>query len=429
MIKKEIIGVGFGPSNLATAVSLVENDFHSTLFLEKKERFSWFPGMMLKRSRLQNSCLKDLVLVANPRSRFTFLNYLFEKKILDDFINLNNLYPEREDVNNYMFWVSSQLNKYIQYSSCVSAITPHSTDLDCMQNLKVSYTDMHGKFAELICENIVIGTGAAPFLPTSILPHPRATHTVNAVQFLGNLNKEQHHHFLVIGGSQSSAEILYHILELFPYSQIQVVSKGFIFRSLEASALINRMFSEYGMSWFGCYPRSAQKNIYQDLLTANYSAVDPDLIQMISEILYFDKKRGRSRVTFHHYHELIDIVDHQDTFTCKLRCTLTNTEKNVHGSQLIFATGFSYRNTLKLLEPVEKWLVYDKEGIPIRNSDYSLKTHPNFLPKIFVHSVGDATFGLTEGGMTNLAVRGRRMMQSMQQKRVALRRKDAPVTG
>ena len=51
----DIIGVGFGPSNLALAVALAERPEQAprALFVEQKPAFSWHPGMLLDGSRAQ----------------------------------------------------------------------------------------------------------------------------------------------------------------------------------------------------------------------------------------------------------------------------------------------------------------------------------------------------------------------------------------
>ncbi len=80
----DVIGVGFGPSNLAFAVAVEERQCSvsrplSTLFLEKQDNFVWHQDMLLPGSKMQISFLKDLVTLRNPHSRHTFISYLHEK--------------------------------------------------------------------------------------------------------------------------------------------------------------------------------------------------------------------------------------------------------------------------------------------------------------------------------------------------------------
>lgn len=50
----DVIGIGYGPANLALAIAIDDHNRSSAsgrkisaLFLERREKFSWHPGMML----------------------------------------------------------------------------------------------------------------------------------------------------------------------------------------------------------------------------------------------------------------------------------------------------------------------------------------------------------------------------------------------
>ena len=49
----DVLGVGFGPSNLALAICLREDAPTSTcLFLERNAQFEWHPGMLIDGARM-----------------------------------------------------------------------------------------------------------------------------------------------------------------------------------------------------------------------------------------------------------------------------------------------------------------------------------------------------------------------------------------
>src|SRR5438270_12775222 len=92
----DVIGIGIGPANLALAVALEEEAGElRRLFLDSKPAPVWHPGMLLDDATIQLSVLKDLAMLRNPRSHFTFLNYLKAKGRLLDFLNLRDLFPTR----------------------------------------------------------------------------------------------------------------------------------------------------------------------------------------------------------------------------------------------------------------------------------------------------------------------------------------------
>lgn len=58
----DVVGIGFGPSNLALAALFDENRDHhlSAIFLEKKSSFSWHENMLIPGTEMQISFLKDI---------------------------------------------------------------------------------------------------------------------------------------------------------------------------------------------------------------------------------------------------------------------------------------------------------------------------------------------------------------------------------
>ena len=101
----DLVGIGFGPANLALAAAIQEEADGTgeapveSVFLERKPEYNWHPGMLLRGALVQLSFLKDLATLRNPQSPFTFLNYLRVKGRLDKFINLRNFYPTRLEFN------------------------------------------------------------------------------------------------------------------------------------------------------------------------------------------------------------------------------------------------------------------------------------------------------------------------------------------
>src|SRR6476646_7571470 len=97
----DIVGVGFGPANLALA-AVIEEEARAagerpvaSVFLERRPGYAWHPGMLLGGALVQLSFLKDLATLRDPRSPFTFLNYLKVRGRLDKFVNLRSFYPTR----------------------------------------------------------------------------------------------------------------------------------------------------------------------------------------------------------------------------------------------------------------------------------------------------------------------------------------------
>src|ERR1700712_381172 len=103
--------IGAGPSNLSLAVALEECGSPElaagALILEKYEDVKWQRNLLLPWARSQVSYVKDLVTLRNPRSRFSFLNFLHDQGRLDEFVNLGTFHPLRWEFSDYLQWVAT----------------------------------------------------------------------------------------------------------------------------------------------------------------------------------------------------------------------------------------------------------------------------------------------------------------------------------
>src|SRR5690606_27284385 len=79
------------------------------VFFEAGPAFSWHPGLMLDGVALQVPFLADLVTLADPASRFSFLNYLHAHDRLYRFYFYERFHVPRREYEAYCRWVAEQL--------------------------------------------------------------------------------------------------------------------------------------------------------------------------------------------------------------------------------------------------------------------------------------------------------------------------------
>jgi L-ornithine N5-monooxygenase len=81
----DVLGIGFGPANIALAIALEEcGSGNSVRFIERRSNPTWHPDMLLDGADIQNNPLRDFVTPRNPRSRYTFVNYLHCERTTHD---------------------------------------------------------------------------------------------------------------------------------------------------------------------------------------------------------------------------------------------------------------------------------------------------------------------------------------------------------
>ncbi|HVM02743.1 MAG TPA: SidA/IucD/PvdA family monooxygenase, partial [Acidimicrobiales bacterium] len=100
----DVVGVGIGPFNLSLAALADGVPGLRTLFLERRPRFSWHPGLLLDGAALQVSFLADLVSLVDPTSRWSFLAYLRAHDRLLPFYLRERWRPSRREYDDYCRW-------------------------------------------------------------------------------------------------------------------------------------------------------------------------------------------------------------------------------------------------------------------------------------------------------------------------------------
>ena len=131
----DVLGVGFGPSNLALAIAVEEHNARVPAaerlragFLERQPHFGWHRGMLIDDATMQVPFLKDLVTMRDPSSDFSFLCYLQERGRLVDFLNQKTLFPLRVEFHDYFEWAAARVGRLVAYSAEVLAVEPVMTE-------------------------------------------------------------------------------------------------------------------------------------------------------------------------------------------------------------------------------------------------------------------------------------------------------------
>jgi L-ornithine N5-oxygenase len=230
----DLIGVGFGPSNLALAIALeelAETHGHAldALFIDKQSDYRWHGNTLATQSELQISFLKDLVSLRNPTSPYSFVNYLHQKQRLADFINLGTFYPCRLEYNDYLRWAAEHFATQAQYGEEVTRIEP-VLDAGKVRHLRVISRDAQGREHARLTRSVVVGSGGTPKIPDSSAPS-RTTHGCSTTPV-----PEQPGHPAVqpgqadahrrVGSGQSAAEAFIDLNDSYPSVKVDMILRS-----------------------------------------------------------------------------------------------------------------------------------------------------------------------------------------------------------
>ncbi len=412
----DMIGIGFGPSNIALAIALDEakhfNTSHfSYCFVERQEAFSWHPGMLIPSSDMQISFIKDLVSLRNPMSPFTFINYLRQCNRLEAFINRKTFFPSRIEFNDYLRWVAKHFSDQCHYGENVSYISPEYNNSK-IDSLQVFTHDKEGREIVRRAKSLVLGMGGMPYVPSlfSQANDDRIIHSSNylhAIPFHNN-HLDKPFSIAVIGAGQSAAEILLDLYEKFPRANIDLIMRGSALKPSEDGSSINTIFDPTYIDYFYSQSAEVRKCLLQEFRHTNYAAVDSDLIEKINTIIYEQEVVGKKRM------RLLTNTDIHNVKSCDQHIGLDffskKSTQQTRGDYkfIVLATGYTRKNNYHLL----KGLDIDFSDANI-DRNYRLKTPDHFSVPIFIQGASENTHGLADTLLSVLAIRSKEIAEAL----------------
>lgn len=422
----DLIGLGFGPSNLSMAVAIADDmETNGTennidmLFLEEKSDFAWHPGMLIKDTQMQISFLKDLITLKNPQSRFTFLNYIKEQGRLDEFINLREFYPTRIEFNGYLAWVAEQFKDKVEYGKTVMGVNPVENADGEVEYVEVSVADADGQVFVYRGKHIVVASGGIPTFPKG-LEVPAHDNIFHSHHYLKNLEEnfsktDEPYRFVVIGGGQSSAEIFTNLISSYPNADVTVAMRAFAYRPADGSELVNELFFPSKVDFFYGLSEENREKFLRMHYNTNYAVVDNSLITSINKALYDQRVLGKDRFRIMNLHELNHMSTEGDTIVTEYRNVMTDEAVRLESDAVIMATGYLRPKQHPLLQGVDQYLIPTEEGGYQIEREYRLVTKENFKPSIFVQGYNESTHGLSDTLLSILPHRSSEILASLKQ--------------
>jgi L-ornithine N5-monooxygenase len=416
----DVVGVGFGPANLAFAIAVEElQPGLDVVFLEKAGKTVWQPNMLFGTSDIQHHPLRDLVTPRNPRSRYTFTNFLFENGRLFEHFNLGRAFPIRAEYNQYISWAAGHFKHLVRYGCEV-------TDLEPVAGAEPHYA-VRGSGGEVVRgRSIVLAPGRTPYVPSAFAKCDRTqvVHLNHFLEAVGRLKQRPGpYRIAVVGGSQSAVEILLHLAQTLPEASLTGFSRSFGYRMKDVSPFTGEVyFPEFVDTFYSASP-AEKRRLIGDLHLTNYSAADADVLDSLYLELYRQRISGEERLVIH---RSADIVSAQSTGD---GCEIAFERIGVPGTQaerfdlVILATGFRNLGTGEnqermppLLAPLSRWIVPDDQGCIQVGYDYSVKMMPEAGP-CYLNGLCESTHGMGDAGSFSLlSLRSQRILEDLVQR-------------
>lgn len=408
----DLVGIGFGPSNIALAITLEEKrqaGYHiDSFFIERQPGFAWHANMMLDNAHMQVSFLKDLATLRNPGSYFTFINYLHQKDRLQDFINLKTFFPSRHEFNDYLAWAASHFDDSCAYGEEVIEILPEKIGNEVVY-LRVRSRDRNNNVHERLTRGLAVGIGGKPRIPDSFLALRDDNRVFHSNDYLKRIKEFSNAKTIaVVGGGQSAAEIFMDLHGRFDNAKVDLIMRARSIKPSDDSPFVNEIFNADFTDFVFNSSEQERSRLIGEFWHTNYAAPDLVLIEQIFNVLYQQKVTGAKRHRFLRRHE----VKRATSLPQGIQFTLHNLNGDCDFSEtydaVVLATGYHrdhFQALLSPLMPFFKTLSVDR--------DYRLSATSQFKPAIFLQGACESSHGLSDTLLSVTAIRASEITEAL----------------
>lgn len=414
----DLIGIGFGPSNVAMAIALSEHNARvgrqeavTAHFFERQPAFGWHRGMLIDDATMQVSFLKDLVTLRDPSSEYTFLRYLQSRGRLIDFVNGKNLFPLRVEFHDYFEWAAEKVDDMVSYGHEVISVEP------VLRDGAVEYVDVTARSGtETVvhrARNLVVGTGLRPLMPEGVERTDRVWHNSDLLAKVDALEGTDPTRFVVVGAGQSAAENVAYLHRRFPRAEVCAVFSRYGYSPADDSSFANRIFDPEAVDEYFTAPDDIKRKLMGYHGNTNYSVVDIDLIDDLYRQAYQEKVLGTERLRFVNISRLTGVEETGDKVRATVTSLVTGEESTLEADVVVLATGYSPVEPLGLLGDVARHCHRDEEGRVRVERDYRIATDDELRCGIYLQGGTEHTHGITSSLLSNTAIRVGEILDSI----------------
>ncbi|WP_369148937.1 lysine N(6)-hydroxylase/L-ornithine N(5)-oxygenase family protein [Streptomyces sp. R44] len=399
----DVIGIGVGPANLSLAALADPLPELRTRFLDAKPEFRWHPGLMLPDSQLTVTVFRDLVTLVDPKSRFSFLNFLVQEGRIFRFLEANGISCSRREFEQYYQWAAAQLPS-VEWGRRVESVTASD------DGFRVTWAGGAGYTAR----SLVLGSGSEPRLPAFARTHKG--HQVIHSSDLARLTPEwKGRRVLVVGAGQSGAEVVNHLLrdEHGLPAELTWISSRAGFQPLDDSPFTNEWFSSNYVEYFSHLPATRREALLAEQRNAGGDGITDTLMATLYQRLY------------HLDHVLASPLRHRlltsrravgmerdgSRLVVDLHDADRETVERLPVDLVIFCTGYDSRIP-EYLKPLQDRLSLTDGRLDVR-PDYSVAFDGPPHLSVYAQSFAERSHGLNDSLLSLAAWRSARIINSV----------------
>jgi lysine N6-hydroxylase len=399
----DFAAIGVGPFNLGLACLTEPVPELNGIFLDENEGFDWHPGMLLEHATLQTPFMADLVTMADPTNRFSFLNYAKQQGHLYSFYIREDFFVLRTEFNQYCQWAAAQLPN-IHFNRRVEWVD-YDDEAACYRVQAVDPRD--GSRHQYLALRLVLGTGTSPRWPEAV--EPIADSAVHSAHYLDHRDALQSRDVItVVGSGQSAAEVVYDLLQDIDHHgyALHWITRSPRFMPLEYSKLTLEMTSPEYVDYFYALPESQRDALVAEQQTL-YKGIDDGLIAEIRDTIYTKRTHHAIQVGLR-TNSALEAAE-RDPATGRLALTFRHREQDrryTHVTDgLVLATGYAHQLP-GFIQGIASRLRWDDQGRFDVRRDYSVDHDGDevFVQNAELHTHGFISPDLGMGSYRNACI-------------------------
>ncbi len=435
----DVVGIGFGPSNLALAIAIEEHNEQvghggphrplTATFLERQGCFGWHRGMLLDDATMQVSFLKDLVTMRNPCSDFSFLAYLQSRGRLVEFINHKVLFPLRIEFHDYLEWAAERVGHAVAYDQRVVEVEPvvaggRVAAFDVVSEDAVGVRRVHR------ARNVAVAVGLTPSLPFGATLSGRVWHNLDLLPRAEAFpRRPEPRRFVVVGAGQSAAEAVAYLHAEFRTAEVCSVFTRYGYAPSDDTPFANRIFDPQAVDVYFDADDDVKRMLFDYHRNTNYSVVDAELIEELYQREYRERVLGNRRLRMMNASRVHAVDETDDGLRVSVESLPSGRVEELDADALVYATGYQPADALRLLGGAGELVERRHDGTPVVHRDYRLGLDRPGEAAIYVQGGTEHSHGISSSLLSNVAVRTGEIVTSIAARTAGLHPAPCPSTG
>lgn len=405
----DLVCIGAGPSNLSLAIALEElapEVAERTLVVERAAEVSWQPGMLLPSTESQVHFLKDLAFLRNPRSRYTFTNFLHESGRLNAFLALGTLYPYRHDIADYLRWVADNLER-VQL-----ALDANCRAVALTQNDGAWKLDL-GSSGEVTCRTLILGVGRSPNIPREFkdVSSDRAIHSSTFKSYVDAMleRQAQPNHVCVLGAGQSGVEMAMHVADAWPAAKLTVIHRSPALTAYSTSPFMASHYSSASSKRFYTLSDERRGRLLDSLQSASYSGATPDTLDAFFRLVYRRARDGETDIRVMPSTTVEQVVEDGDHLQIIVRDVVSDGTEQLTFDVVLLGTGYT-KNPHAFMGTLPVDVVSDPLHV---SENYEVRLAKGVEARLFVQGTNEKTHGISDSLLSNMSERAESIVREV----------------